>query len=102
MECAVGTTDLDHSQCWCWHVFGCGYAGRTVMHRVGRRHDIEMCQCLMKAGYPSASFSYPSGRRTSSLRSIVDRNGRHYARGHVLSRWLPRCCGECRMTSTLH
>ena len=25
-------------------------AGRSVMRRVGRRHDIEMCQCLMKAG----------------------------------------------------
>ena len=31
-------------------VFGCGYAGRSVMSRVGRRHDVEMCQCLMKAG----------------------------------------------------
>ena len=45
------------------------------MHRVGRRHDIEMCQCLMKAGQPSVSFSYPAGRHTSSLRSLVDRKG---------------------------
>ena len=47
------------------------------MRRVGRIHDIEMCR-LMKAGYPSVSFYYPSGRRTSSLRSLVDRNGRYY------------------------
>ena len=44
-------------------------------------------------------MSYPSGRRTSSLHSIVDRNGRYYARGNGQLRWPPRWCGECRMTS---
>ena len=41
MECAVGTTDLDLSQWLCLHVFGCGYAGRSVMRRFGRRHDTQ-------------------------------------------------------------
>ena len=41
-------------------------------------------------------------RLTSSLRSLVDRSGRYYARGHGLSRWPLTCCGECRMTSTLY
>ena len=41
--------DLDLSQCWCLHEFACGYAGRSVMRRFGRRRDTQMCQCLLKA-----------------------------------------------------
>ena len=49
-EPSVPRISTSVSVCINWHVFGCGYAGQSVMRRVGRRHDIEMCQCLMKAG----------------------------------------------------
>ena len=32
-------------------------------------------------GWMVVSVSYPSGRRTSSLRSLIDRSGRYYAKG---------------------
>ena len=41
--CDVSSYGMDTTSttCWCLHVFGCGYAGRSVMRRFARRPDTQ-------------------------------------------------------------
>ena len=86
--CGAATCDLNHIMTSCTH-----FKGDTEQRR-HRRNGGSSCAMDERRCRHDMMM-------TSCLRSIVDRSGRYYARRHGLSRWLARCCGECRMTSTL-